>query len=273
MAIGRQPKLNPKKKYLQVALNNTLNEAFSIIKKLPASDRIILEAGTPLIKRYGEEGIRKIKNWYAQHMVGALVFDQSQVQKKKQMTGFDLIKEIYKQAKEAQVKTKKSQANFQNLIPYVVADLKMMDRGDTEVEIASRAGADAAVALGHAPIESLDAFIDRCEELDLDSMIDMINVEYPLNVLTQLKKQPTVVILHRGVDEEHYNKEKMLPLHEIRRIKGRYDVMIAVAGGDTPREVQSAAFNDADIVVVWKDFYSSDSNTANLVEEFLREIK
>ena len=49
--------------------------------------------------------------------------------------------------------------------------------------------------------------------------------------------------------------------------------MISVAGGDTIREVQRAIFNDADIVVVWKEFYSPASNTSQLAEEFLREIK
>jgi 3-keto-L-gulonate-6-phosphate decarboxylase len=44
-------KLNPKKQYLQVALNSTLEEARKIINDLPISDRIIVEAGTPLIKR------------------------------------------------------------------------------------------------------------------------------------------------------------------------------------------------------------------------------
>ena len=57
-------KLNSKKRYLQISLNSTLEEAYKIISDIPISDRILLEAGTPLIKRYGEQGIRKIKQWY-----------------------------------------------------------------------------------------------------------------------------------------------------------------------------------------------------------------
>jgi hypothetical protein len=64
------PKLNPKKRYLQIALNNTLTEAKRIIEQLPTDERIIVEAGTPLIKRYGEEGIRLIKDWYTRHLTG-----------------------------------------------------------------------------------------------------------------------------------------------------------------------------------------------------------
>ena len=280
MLDKRKSKLNPRKRYLQIALNSTLNEAFKIISQLPRSERILIEAGTPLIKRYGEDGIRQIKSWYQQHLLGitqpATVMSKPAV--KLSLGG--LIKAGIEEARKQQIRAKKtSQSSNQETLagemePYIVADLKMMDRGETEVRIASRAGADAAVALGHAPTESLDAFIAACDQYGVDAMIDMMNVPYPLEVLTKLKKMPTVVMLHRGVDEEHYNKEKMLPLYEIKRIKGRFDhIMIAIAGGDTIREVQSALFNDADIVVVWKSFYQSTGETAKLAKEFLSHIK
>jgi len=60
MSFRSKTKLDSRKKYLQVALNSTLDEAYKIIKHLPISDRILVEAGTPLIKRYGEQGIRQI---------------------------------------------------------------------------------------------------------------------------------------------------------------------------------------------------------------------
>ena len=148
-----------------------------------------------------------------------------------------------------------------------------MDRGKTEVEIAARGGASAAIALGSAPIETLNEFIAACAARGLDAMIDMMNVDYPLSVLRALKKIPPVVILHRGVDEEKFNREKMIPLHEIRRIKGAYDIMISIAGGDTIREVQRSIFNDADIVVIWKSVYQSTAETADLIDGFLKEIK
>lgn len=268
MLQKRKSKLNPKKKYLQVALNSTLEEAYKIINQLPPSDRIIVEAGTPLIKRYGEEGIRRIRGWWGARLNGLPTIPQANLE----ISGIlgVIINQAVKKNKSRKVMP---EAAGKGTLPYVVADLKMIDRGETEVEIAARAGASAAVAMGSAPIESLDAFIAACEARDIDPMIDMMNVDYPLAVLRKLKKQPSVVILHRGVDEENHNRQKMLPLHEIRRIKGNYDTMIAIAGGDTIREVESALFNDADIVVVWKKFYESADNTASLAEEFLKQIK
>lgn len=43
--------LNKKIKYLQIALNNTLEETHAIISQIPVDSRILIEAGTPLIKR------------------------------------------------------------------------------------------------------------------------------------------------------------------------------------------------------------------------------
>ena len=37
----------------------------------------------------------------------------------------------------------------------------------------------------------------------MDSMIDMLGVEEPLKVLMKLKKPPTVVVIHKGRDEEN----------------------------------------------------------------------
>ncbi|PJE57405.1 MAG: hypothetical protein COU82_02165 [Candidatus Portnoybacteria bacterium CG10_big_fil_rev_8_21_14_0_10_38_18] len=226
--------LNKKLHYLQIALNSTLGEAEEIIGQLPVDERILIEAGTPLLKTYGEEGIRMIENWWQQR--------------------------IY-------------QERGDKAFPgYVIADYKAMDRGTTEVGIAHRAGASAITVLGSAPAETIDVLVDNCQKQGLDSIIDMMNVDQPFKVLRKLKRLPAVVMLHRGVDETEMG-EKPLPIHQINKIKGSYDVMVAIGGGDTIREVQRAIFNNADIVMVWKEFYCLSSGTGKLAEEFLKEIK
>lgn len=246
--------LSPKKKYLQVALNNTLDEAYSVIQQLPKSNRVIVEVGTPLIKAYGQEAIRKIRFWCDnRNLMGGPGFSGAQS---------PLLALMAQSAFASQTQS-----------TYIVADLKTMDRGETEVDIAFKGGANAAIALGLAPTETLNSFIAACKARGMDSMIDMMNVEYSLSILQKLKQQPDVVILHRGVDEEDYNKEKMIPLHEIRRIKSRYDMMVSVAGGDTIREVQRSIFNDADIVVIWRSVYQNTGDTAELVKNFLSQIE
>jgi bifunctional enzyme Fae/Hps len=267
MTHHSKSKLDPKKHYLQVALNSTLEDARKIIDLLPISDRIIIEAGTPFIKRYGEHGIRQIVEWYESRISLASAFPVSLPQNPS-------VSEVFKLMFSGMTATPEQTSN-KNIrpFPYIVADMKTMDRGGTEVEIAARAGASAVIALGTAPVETLDSFIEQCEANGLDAMIDMMNVEFPLTVLRSLKKVPPVVIIHRGVDEEKFNKAKQIPLHEIRRIKGNYNIMISIAGGDTLREVQRSIFNDADIVVVWKSVYQKTEETVELINGFLKEIK
>ncbi|KPJ73248.1 hypothetical protein AMJ48_02180 [Parcubacteria bacterium DG_74_1] len=260
--------LDKKQKYFQIALNSTLNEAHSIISQIPLDKRIIVEAGTPLIKAYGIRGVRAIRNWWEQRIFGTSGGLPPPAFSSMGPVGL-LARSLEKRTK--QNRREKVTETF--FTPYIVADLKCMDRGLREVEIAREGGANAAVVLGHAPIETLDAFIENCGKAGLDSMIDMMNFEFPLNVLRQLKEPPQVVILHRGVDEEAFNPEKEIPFHEIQRIKSNYDIMIAIAGGDTFEEARRALFNDADIVVVWKSFYKSSTETAELAKEFLKEIR
>ena len=261
--------LDKKQKYLQVALNSTLDEAHSIISQIPLDKRIIIEAGTPLIKAFGIKGIRAIRAWWE----GRIFSSPSGIPVSPAFGSMGLVGLLAKNLNKKTKQTKKGKNTENTFTPYIVADLKCMDRGIREVEIAREGGANAAVALGHAPIETLDAFIENCEKAGLDSMIDMMNFEFPLNILRQLKKPPQVVILHRGVDEETFNPEKEIPFHEIQRIKSDYDIMVAVAGGDAFDEARRAIFNDADIVVVWKSFYESSAETAKLAEEFLKEIR
>jgi len=252
--------LDKKQRYLQIALNSNLNEAKSIISKIPIDSRIIIEAGTPLLKHYGIKAITGIRSFWMQRVMGTQAMHNPAF--RANPVFMEMIKAI-----------EKKQVSKKNILLYIVADMKCMDRGAREVDIVARAGANAITALGHAPTETLDAFIEKCKANRLDSMIDMMNVDFPLSTLRKLKELPDVVILHRGVDEESFNREKEIPFHEIQRIKTEYDIMIAVAGGDTFEEARRAIFNDADIVVVWKSFYKSSNDTADLAEQFLKEIR
>jgi bifunctional enzyme Fae/Hps len=221
--------LSRKTRYLQIAFNRSLDEVRDMIARLPASDKIIIEAGTPLVKRYGSGGILALKNWWSEKI---------------------------------------------GQPGYIVADLKCMDRGSREVETAAKAGASAATCLGLAPIETISEFIGECDKAGIDSMVDMMNVEFPFEILQKLRKLPTVVVLHRGVDENEKNREKRIPYEQIHRIKGAYGgVLISVAGGETPRDVVRTFFNDADIAVIWRSFYDSPENTAKLAEDFLKLVK
>jgi bifunctional enzyme Fae/Hps len=223
--------LDHKKRYLHIALNSTLSDAYRIIPTLPVSDRIILEAGTPLIKQFGIDAIRQILALWSRRVYGT------------------------------------------NIRPYIVADMKTMDRAETEVMLAKSAGASGVIVLGQAALETVDNFIAVCRREGIDSFVDMMNVNEPIKIMRKLKNKPDVVLLHRGVDEEVFNKTKPIPYIQINKVLSSYNVLIGIGGGDTIREVQRAVLNNTSVVMVWKNFYSAQDNTSALAEEFLKGIK
>jgi len=66
------PKLENNKRYLQVAFNGSLENALRVINQLPDDERIVVEAGTPFIKRYGAVGIEKLSNYWGGYVVADL---------------------------------------------------------------------------------------------------------------------------------------------------------------------------------------------------------
>lgn len=184
-------------RYLQIAFNYDISMVYKVLPKVVRSNQIIIEAGTPFIKREGFRGIATICKLWKGH---------------------------------------------------VIADLKTTDGAIGEVDMVRHAGATGATVMGNSPIETLDLFINRCAELNMISMIDMLGVDDPLQVMRPLKQKPDVVIIHRGRDEES-NPVKMIRYRHINRVRSKYDVMISAAGGVDLKEARSAVFNGANIVV------------------------
>ncbi len=189
--------LDNNRRYLQIAFNHDLGMLIQKLPDIPDSNRILIEAGTPLIKREGMNAIRVIRSRWSGH---------------------------------------------------IVADLKVSDGAIGEVDMARSAGATAATVLGNAPTETLNLFIERCAALRMLSMIDLLGVDDPLDVLRPLKKAPNIIVIHRGRDEENTHG-KMIRYRQINRIRSKYDCLISAAGGVDLREARSAIFNGANIVV------------------------
>jgi bifunctional enzyme Fae/Hps len=162
---------------------------------------------------------------------------------------------------------------------YIVADLKISDGAAAEIHFAKHAGAHAATALGSAPKETLELFVETCRATGLDSMIDMLGVADPLRILAQLRQAPDVVILHIGRDEESA-RGKSIPYRHVNKIKSKFDVLISAAGGIGLKEARSAIFNGANIVVAnvvaeadpWKGI-AAQGDLAAIAKQFLKTIE
>lgn len=63
--------LDRKKRYLQIAFNSDLNSVESILPNIEENERILIEAGTPFIKKEGIRGIERISQLWG----GVIVAD------------------------------------------------------------------------------------------------------------------------------------------------------------------------------------------------------
>ncbi|HLC00265.1 MAG TPA: bifunctional 5,6,7,8-tetrahydromethanopterin hydro-lyase/3-hexulose-6-phosphate synthase [Candidatus Bathyarchaeia archaeon] len=205
--------------YLQISLDNPdLEKAKKVIAQLPGSDRIIIEVGTPLIKRYGTR----------------------------------VMNDLRQTTKDA----------------FMVADLKTLDVGKVEVDIAYEDTADAVVASGLAPPETLDAFVHEAKRLGIYGVVDMLNVEDPVAKLKPMKEFPDVVILHRGIDQESGRTCGLERIKILRQTFSDKKFLIAVAGGIVPETAKEALEQGADILIVGR-YVTQSKDIERAVRDFL----
>jgi bifunctional enzyme Fae/Hps len=205
--------------YVQISLDiPDLERNKKLIGQIPKSDRIILEAGTPLIKRYGTKVINDLR---------------------------EITKDVF-----------------------VIADLKTLDVGKVEVDLAYEETADAVIAAGLAPAETLDSFIHEAKRLGIYAAVDMLNVEDPIKKLRSIKEFPDVVILHRGIDQETGRTLGLNLIHELRQTFKDKRFLIAVAGGMVPETAKEALEKGADIIVVGR-YVTQSKDVERAVRDFL----
>ena len=206
--------------YVQISLDiPDLERTKKTIAEIPRSDRIILEVGTPLIKRYGTKVISELR---------------------------DVARDIF-----------------------FIADLKTLDVGKVEVDLAYDETADAVVAAGLAPVETLDSFINEAKRLGIYSVVDMLNVEDPIKKLKTLKEFPDVVVVfHRGIDQEAGKAIGLDIIQELRQTFKDKRFLIAVAGGITPETAKEALEKGADIIIVGR-YVTQSKDIERAVREFL----
>jgi len=137
---------------------------------------------------------------------------------------------------------------------FIIADLKTMDVGRIEVKEAAEATADAICILGVASNATIQRAIFEARKHGIYSMLDMMEVKDVISRLESLQLKPNVVILHRSVDVEREAAERGIEAKpywgDIKGIKERFRVLVAVAGGVTPKTAIEAINQGADIIVV-----------------------
>jgi bifunctional enzyme Fae/Hps len=206
--------------YLQIALDNPNIEMIKrVIRQVPKNDNIILEAGTPLIKRYGVGVIRHLREVRADS--------------------------------------------------FIIADLKTMDVGKVEVDMAFDETADAVCCAGAASSATIDEFVYETRRLGVYSFVDLMQVDDPVAKLKSLERLPDGVILHRAIDVEQRGGEARWGyISTIREAFKDKKLLISVAGGIRPNTAQFALDAGADMLIVGR-YITQSRDVERSVREFL----
>ncbi|MFA5859349.1 MAG: 3-hexulose-6-phosphate synthase [Elusimicrobiota bacterium] len=152
----------------------------------------------------------------------------------------------------------------------IVADLKIMDVGRIEVEMAVKAGAGVVTVLGCASDETIKESVNAGRNYGAKVMADMIEVKDISTRVKQLEKLRVDIIgLHIPIDEQMKGKINFGFLKDVRKITS---LPVAVAGGINSANIAEAVRAGADILIVGGAITKS-ACPADEVKKLLKAIR
>ena len=134
----------------------------------------------------------------------------------------------------------------------IVADMKTVDVGRLEVEMAAKAGADVVVVLAISDEATIREAVRKAEEVGKEVLVDTLGIRDAASRLRDVMELGVHrVCLHRGVDEGIFQDYELLD--ELREL----DIRIGVAGGINASTIGEVA-RRADFVMVGRAITRAD---------------
>ncbi len=130
----------------------------------------------------------------------------------------------------------------------IVADMKVMDTGAFEVEIAAKAGADLVTVLGAADDDTIAEAVRGGELYGVEVVVDLLGVADPVaRARRAAELGAAAVCYHVGIDMQ---MRADAPFERLAAVAAASPVPVAVAGGLTSETVAAATRAGAQILIV-----------------------
>ncbi len=130
----------------------------------------------------------------------------------------------------------------------IVADMKTMDVGGVEAEIAAKSGADVIIILGVSDDETIKEAVNAANKYGSKIMVDLINTIDPVKRAQEVEKLgASYVCVHVGVDQQ---MKGMDPIDILKKVSKTVNIPVAVAGGINSETAPLMVENGAYIVIV-----------------------
>ncbi len=130
----------------------------------------------------------------------------------------------------------------------IVADLKTMDTGGLEVEIATKSGASVITIMGISEDSTITEAVKSARQYGSKIMIDMMQVEdKPARAKELAALGVDYVCIHVSIDEQMVGGN---PLADVKAVSEVIDIPVAVAGGINSETASLAVENGASIIII-----------------------
>jgi len=153
----------------------------------------------------------------------------------------------------------------------IYADMKTMDVGNVEVEMAAKAGADIIGILGAADDETIKESVKAARNYDAQILVDLIQVEDIVKRAKEVCEMGVDYIgVHVGVDAQMRGVD---PLELVKDVSSVSTVPIAAAGGITSENASTLVKSGAEIIIVGGAIIKSKdiSASAKKIKKAIRE--
>jgi 3-hexulose-6-phosphate synthase len=131
----------------------------------------------------------------------------------------------------------------------ILADLKIVDGGSYETELAFKAGADLVTVLGFASDRTINLAIETANEFKKQIVIDLIGIKQVGHRIQEIDSfGANYVCVHTAIDDQ---KTKQIPLKDLQIAQSTTTKMgVSVAGGINLTNVQQVLLYQPQIIVV-----------------------
>lgn len=130
----------------------------------------------------------------------------------------------------------------------LVADMKTIDTGAFETEMAAKAGADVVCILAASDNSTINDALKSARKYGTKIMVDLIGVKDKIKRATELEKLGVdYLCIHVGIDEQMIGKK---PVDILSSIVKKTNIPIAVAGGLNSETVINVIKAGASIIIV-----------------------
>ncbi len=130
----------------------------------------------------------------------------------------------------------------------LVADMKTMDTGAFETEMAAKAGADVVCILAAADDSTIKDALKSARKYGTKVMVDLIGIKDKVQRAKTLEKMGVdYLCMHVGIDEQMIGKK---PVEILSKVVKNTDIPVAVAGGINSETAVDVVNAGASIIIV-----------------------